>query len=239
MLLKDMINTIYAVLRKEERGGVFTADDFNRYVSMFSRRVYDEWKGEMERTGTVTESMERYIRMSINSAYGNDSLYNIVVQPEGFEKHLSAMGEYNGYKNRKIDLVTQLEFQERVGDYLTQPTIKNPLMKYQEGFVYVYPNVAFDLVYMVSPEIPFLDYYYDTNRNIQYMDEGDSVTITTGMEYRDGTTSGVKESQTVEMDLDEGGQIDVMNRMLRLLGVVIPNEGVFHYSTQEEVKNKP
>jgi hypothetical protein len=237
MQLKEMINTIYAVLRKEERGGVFTPDDFNRYVGMFARQEYDYQKEQMERTETITTAMERYVRKVIRTPHGSLS-YNYNTKPSSFEKHLSALALYNGTYSRKIDLVTEMEFEGRVGDALTQPTSRNPVIYYVGGYEYVFPNVGYTLTYMVSPAVPFLDYYYDSNRRIQYLDFEQSHTLGVGEIYRDGTDSGNVTSDTIELDMDEGMQINVMNRILRVLGVSVPNEGVFHYGSQETIKSE-
>lgn len=238
MTLKQMIQNVYAILRKEERGGVFTPDDFNRYVAFFTREVYDEFKDEMEKNETITSHMERYVTSVIRAQKTPvaDNAYNYNDKPDSFEKHLSALALYDNLYQRKVDLVTRMEYEERAGDILTAPSTRNPVIYYEDGVEYVHPNVGYKLTYMVSPATPFLDYYYDANRVIQYLEVGDTHTLATGEVYRDGTSSVgyAITNATVEIDMDEDGQKRVMNRILRLLGVTVPNEGVFAYGTQEK-----
>lgn len=234
MLNRDILQSIYRVVRKEARGGVITPDDFNRMLAQETIKRYGEMRNAMEKSGEVTTSMEKYIRTTIV----NGASFAI---PANYEKRLSSIALYNGVYTRRVDEVTQLEYEERVGNSLTKPTARNPVIYPLNGNFIVDPSSTIKFTYMVAPATPFLDYYYDVNGNIQFLTAGQAHTLLVGETYRDGTigTNQNVNSITVEIDMDYDDKIAIMNGILRQLGVIIPNEGAFAYGTQEQQKEKP
>lgn len=232
MKLKDIYITISRMVRKDSTGGIFTIDDFNRYVQLHSLSRFYHNVSLLERDDTVNSRMERYMREEIKS-----SVSEVEAIPDSFEKHLM-MRVLVGANRRPVDLITRKEFEGLT--HLTRPTTKNPVVYYSEGNYHVVPHgVNVQYHYLVKPSVPFLDYYYDANRNIVYFEAGASVyTLDTGEESRDGATSGTVTPITVEMDMHEEDQQAVMSMLLRQLGVKTMNDAAFQYGTQEQIRSE-
>ena len=227
---ENIYNLVKAIIRKESRGGVFTPDDFNLRFPVLVRERYDYKKGEMERTSDITEDMEHYLA-SVTPVYAGSGQY---AKPANFEKHLGAMAVSNGVY-RHLDLITRMEYTQL--NSLTQPTLRNPVMYYENGYCYVKPPTSqgVQIHYMVSPVEPFLDYYYDSNRNIVFLAVDATVNIVAPALYRDGTT-GNKTSTTIECDLSDSDKIAVMYMLLKQYGVSLPDEMLLQYGMNEQMK---
>jgi hypothetical protein len=229
---ENIYSLVKAIIRKESRGGVFTPDDFNLRFPVLVRERYDYKKGEMERTSDITEDMEHYLASS-TPVYNSGGTYT---KPTNFEKHLGAMTVYGGVY-RPLDLITRMEYTQL--NSLTQPTLRNPVMYYENGVYHVKPPTSqgVQIHYMVSPVEPFLDYYYDSNRNIVFLEVDYKVEIVAPAEYRDGTT-GTKISTTVECDLADSDKVAVMYMLLKQYGVSLPDEMLLQYGMNEQLKSE-
>lgn len=238
----NIYNLVKGIVRKESRGGVFTPDDFNLRFPVLVRERYDYKKEQMERTSDITEDMEHYLA-SVVPVYNGSGEYT---KPANFEKHLGAMTVYGGVY-RPLDLITRMEYTQL--NSLTQPTLRNPVMYYEDGKYYVKPPTSqgVQVHYMVSPTEPFLDYYYDSNRNVVFMEVGDevaegSVTLKSGSVFTKGDytseTVGVYTSETVECDLSDSDKIAVMYLLLKQYGVSLPDEMLLQYGMNEQIKSE-
>ena len=231
---ENIYSLVKAIIRKESRGGVFTPDDFNLRFPVLVRERYDYKKGEMERTSDITEDMEHYLASS-TPVYNSGGTYT---KPTNFEKHLGAMTVYGGVY-RPLDLITRMEYTQL--NSLTQPTLRNPVMYYENGVYHVKPPTSqgVQIHYMVSPAEPFLDYYYDSNRNIVFMAVDATLaegagTLKTGSVFTDGEYT----SETVECDLADSDKIAVMYMLLKQYGVSLPDEMLLQYGMNEQLKSE-
>lgn len=229
---ENIYNLVKGIIRKESRGGVFTPDDFNLRFPTLVRERYDYKKREMERTSDITEDMEHYLA-SVTPVYAGSGQY---AKPANFEKHLGAMAVVNG-TYRHLDLITRMEYTQL--NSLTQPTLRHPVMYYENGYYYVKPPTSqgVQIHYMVSPVEPFLDYYTDNERNIVFLVTGAKIdegvgTLKTGSSF----TLGSYTSETVECDLSSSDKIAVMYMLLKQYGVSLPDEMLLQYGMNEQMK---
>ena len=226
---EGIYNYVRTVLRKDTRGGSFTVDEFNRIYPILVQERFITRKKEMERTSDITEPLERYSRSVVFS--GSPS-YLI---PEGWAKHLGAVSSATGV-DREVDYVTKMEFTK--SSALTRPTKRDAVMYYEDGKVHVKPEKQnITLHYLVSPNVPFLDYYYNANRNLVFLGEGAAQSIESPAEYRDGTT-GLKTSITKECDMSVEDKIAIVYMMLKQRGVSIPDDILLQYGMNEQLKTE-
>lgn len=238
MTNQEILHSIQDTIRKESRGNIFTPDAFNRLLPMHVLNRYYTLSDEVERTAQIMRSMERYIRTVVipqdNTFLQSYPLVGFF--PEGFNIPLSGRALYNGAYRQPLDWVTKKEYESM--SVLTAPTEREPIAYIENGRIHIEPHtVRVKVSALVRPAIPFLDYYFDANRNIRYLGGG-TYTLGTGEVYRDGRASGTVTSLTVECDLHEEDKRVVMMSILRQLGVTIPNEGVFQLGSQEQIKTE-
>jgi hypothetical protein len=91
---------------------------------------------------------------------------------------------------------------------------------------------------MVSPAVPFLDYYIDANKNIVYLSEDQEVEVGSGMVFRDNYAGLTYTSETVECDMSDSDKLAVMYSMLKSCGVSLPDDVLLQYGMNEQVKSE-
>jgi hypothetical protein len=230
---RQIYEWVESAIRKESRGGVFTPNEFNLRFPILVRERYDFMKEQMERTSDITEDMEQYLR----SGTFQGNMNGIYAKPAGFEKHLGAQSSYLG-EYRPVDLITRLEYTQL--NSLTKPTTRYPVVFYEQGNLYLKPeSVSVELHYMVGPIMPFLDYYYDENRNMVLMDVGDEVEEGS-VELRDGAVfdNGTYISTTIESDMSDGDKIAMMYMLIKQYGASAPDNLLLEYGVTEQIKTE-
>jgi hypothetical protein len=121
---------------------------------------------------------------------------------------------------RKIELISYDEFIRRYSNIMNIDIDENPvayIINQTIDMAAIYPTSikTIDFLYIRKPNTPFLDYYFDSNYKTVFMDEDTSHTLTTGEEYRDGTTTGAKTSQTQELEIPEDMYPEFQNYMIQ------------------------
>lgn len=148
-------------------------------------------------------------------------------------------------------MVSQLEYDERYEDYLTQPSETYPVFTLGELdgsdniIMHVYPTsitgtVTFD--YLKTAATPFYDYYVNSNTLvITYMDVGASVIIPSGSVYRDGTAGDgatTFASTSVDWDWDDEDEELILTIFCQLMGVAYPDDFLLQASNLQEAKTE-
>lgn len=239
----DIRNYIDRVLKKEQRGGVFSGDDFNLMLKMANQEHYDAEKAKAEVTSDITNSLRGFIT-SVTSTTAQTPATGYYTLPADYGKLLSARRLY-GSDYRKADLVTQLEYEERLSNSLTEPSDKYPTVRI-EGTRLKFDPVAYKAIsvtYLKTPAEPYLDFYWDAYDKDQYMDVGDSYILGADETYLlNGVTKTAGDSitsLTVELDWSEDqDKIAIANRILAKMGISIPNQMAVEFGLGEVNKQE-
>lgn len=106
-----------------------------------------------------------------------------------------------------------------------------------------------DINYFKEANTPYFDWYYDSNDNIQYLEEGEIYTLQTGETYIDkddgtlytsgsviGTSTDDAINHTVEMEVPDDIKKDVFYSMLSDFGISLNNQLSAQYSIGLESK---
>lgn len=145
-------------------------------------------------------------------------------------------GKY--YKN--IELISDGDLQLRRSDMLSNDISENPVCVQRTDRIYVYPSYPvpatypLNLFYIKVPATPFLDYYIDANYKTQFIDAGASQVISGGAQYRDGTLSGTKTSQTVELEIPESMHPAFQDYLVQKLSLIIGDQYINQVSMAKQ-----
>jgi len=151
---------------------------------------------------------------------------------------------YNGQK-RPVTLVDAGVFTDMSTNMMKMNIDENPVAflhnaLYSGSTYYDYLRIFpqdianVDMIYIKKPRTPFLDYYIDANLKTNYMDAGTTHTLTSSEEYRDGTTSGTKTSQTVELDIPEDFHPKYQYMLMEKISLPINDQFKTQYSIAKE-----
>ena len=150
---------------------------------------------------------------------------------------------------RRVELVSFLEVDERLDDYLTQPSTTYPcavlagLDASENVKIRVYPTTitSVDVDYLKSATTPFLDYYVnDTTKVITHMAASSTVSVPTGSTYRTGTAGGGAGivSQTVNFEWSDSDLALIIAMFCSMIGLAIPDTDMITVATADEIKNE-
>lgn len=234
---RDILTWLQRVMRKETRGNVISLNDFNTFLQFAFQKRLGFLLKNLELTGDVTQSLSVFQRtMVINPVNGIDHGYILTDNiTDGLEKPLRCIGP----NNRKIDWVTQMEYEKRVGCSLTAPTAKNPVYMIENDRIKIYPYVGVEsvtLTYISTPPVPYLDWVVRASRTVRYLDEGQVVTLTQGETYPNGVNGAT--SKTLDMVWSDDDSVAVADMILRNIAPSVADQGAYQLGSEETIKSE-
>jgi hypothetical protein len=239
----EIYEFVTTILRKEKNGSVLDPNRFNLMLkeSMWEK-VNDEYR-KYELSQIISDTLQDLKATSIISIDNNGEfkLNNLLLDDYW---HPSALRyDDTGAVTRKIEIVTDLEYTNRLSSVLLQPDETFPIAKFYRNSSYnlvikFYPltNNTANFDYLRIPPNPFFDYYINANDEIIYMEPGTDHTLTAGEKYRDGTTVGLVSSISVELPFPEGDRLDVSYMILQKLGIPVKEQLAVEYGAVREGK---
>jgi hypothetical protein len=139
---------------------------------------------------------------------------------------------------KPLEFITKQEYYTRKSDLLSKPIAENPILYVSGSLIYIYPyqNNRVDISYIKVPTNPFLDYYMTAQYKLSFLDVGESKVISGGAQYRDGSTSGTKVSETVELQLPVGFHQEFQDLLLEKISLSLDDQLRTQYSMQKQDK---
>ena len=249
MTLSEIYTNIHTQLSKDGNSGLISMDKFNTLLpSIFYELIRDE---ATKNSVILENGNEELISLRILS---NLIVSKIVTGLSSFELtstrldydmlYWGAMRTTNAYNGaiRKIKLITHQEFISRYSNMLLMDIDEKPVAYIKNisgvNYAYIFPNdiPSIDFIFIKKPEDPFLDYYMDANYKTQFMAADSSHALTAGEQYRDGTTTGTKVSQTVELELHEDYHVKFQDMLIARMSLPIDDQYKNQYATVKEQK---
>jgi len=239
--LVDIRKLVDRLTKKEQRGNIISGEDFNTFIRIANSEHFDSEKRKADVTSDIVDSLRSFLSTYTGSATNGTVVISSSLTNYG--KLLSAQRIYTGSDYVRCDIVTQLEKEERLSNSLTVATDRYPIASVEGLNINFLPAATKNvkIVYYKKPADPYLDWYWDVDDNINYMDvtpTGDH-TLTSGQTYSDGTTNLVtKTSKTVELEwADNSDRIAIAYRVLLKVGVTIPNNLAVELGASEVMKS--
>jgi len=226
----DFIKTIS---NKDDRGNVFSPNDFNDYLPKANLELYIADYQKWELTQRITDTLRFFFESdTITFTSGAASI------PTDYKHAISCRYDESG-TDRNIDIVTKLELSYRLASPIIKPTLRHPVLSINTE-LNIYPTAITSAVldYLRLPVEPFFDYYYANGTTVTYMPPGTEHTATPTDPYRDGTTTGVKASISVELEYDDDDKIKIITTILGYYGLSIPDNLILQVSEAKKTKEE-
>jgi hypothetical protein len=259
MKLREIYTNCNTVLNKDGNDGYISMDRWN---TLLPHVLMELIRKKCEELFTITDSniraesiySSKVIQKLITSQLFDISGINPAIDgsgmwidlPTNYLYFVSSYGQmidqdqYSQVTNpfKKVELVTERELNVRQSNMLSPPIAENPVCVIRNDKVYFYPAGGIfnlrDFIFVRKPLTPFLDYYMDANAQTVFMDAGTSKTMTGGLEYRDGTTTGSKTSQTVELEIPDDFHPEFTDMMIEKLSLPFDDQLKLQYSMAKQ-----
>jgi hypothetical protein len=243
-------STVYDLLisqiRADGRGLALSPAEFNRFAPVVNERMYAKYLETFETNTDTIGALAGFkvLNSTVALVSGVGSLPSNYYQLIGKPRTLDSLGV-----TRRVELVSSLELDERLDDYLTQPTATHPcailgsLDASDNVKIHLYPttiaNVYVD--YLKSAVTPFLDYYVNnTTYVVTHMAASATVSVPSGSTYRTGTAGGGAGivSQTVNFEWSTSDLALIISMFCQMIGLAIPDADMITVATADEIKNE-
>ena len=207
-----MKDTIASIIEQRKIQKTLSLEQFNSYLKLanddYLKRKYGFPKDQdgAETKQQITDSLLPFKETAtIALVSGTGTL------PADYRHLLTA--NVNGAVT-PLDIVTELEFNERVNNAITEPTTSYPILVLRDGEVEVRPTsiASIDVVYIKEPTIPVL-----------------ALTTTNGVQVNDA-------GSTVELEWGVEHHVDIMRGILEYIGVSIGAQDIVGYTETKEVQ---
>jgi hypothetical protein len=237
----EIYEFVTTILRKEKNGSALDPDRFNlMLIESMWEKANDEYR-KYELSQIISDTLQQ-LKASESISITASGTYVLSGLSEDYWHPSALRYADTGAVTRKIEIVTDLEYSNRLSSILLQPDLTFPIAKFYRDsgsqVIQFYPIVSttatFD--YLKVPPEPFFDYYINANDEIIYMEPGTNHTLTAGEEYRDGTTVGLVNSISVELPFPEGDRLDVSYMILQKFGIPVKEQLAVEYGAAREGK---
>ena len=235
MLLKELWYNLEALANADGTDDFIGPDDFNRIVKVelleFTSNIV---KKEMSEGGG---RMLDYLM-----DFATAATYQIAVPSDCLELHGVSFDTGSEVKHVKIIPKDLFSF---LNENLMTPPLAYNYVAYIDNpsgvqTLIMRPSVAgtITLSFYRKPLDPFLDYYLNANKEFVPLDDGASILITGGAQYRDGATSGTQNSITEELDIPTEYHDKFFDRMVDRLGLKTRDQLEIQYAMAKKQEDQ-
>lgn len=206
MLLQSIYKNAHTRIAKDGNEGLISMDRFNSMLpawnlEFINKKLEENFRFTPEGQAIPNNAFAMKIISPLTRTYavtgiaeGSDKYFDISTThintsyPDMYFLGANTTTEYNG-QIRDLELISDWEFRRRRANMLSKPFSEYPVLCYRAGLYYCYPSdiPAITFSYIKVPTDPFLDYYMDANYDMKFMTAATTYTMTTGLQYRDGT----------------------------------------------------
>jgi len=242
MILSGIYQLSNYISNKEKSGNAFTPKQFNSLIEILNREFF---KSKVEESGYF-ESRADHIEHLQSSKLMRELRVNETIAASGSASYTFAyfLGATDNDTSYKIELVSEDEYHDRVGDSVIAPSSTAPIAMLRGDNIIVKPDSVanVNLSYYRYPSTPFLDYYIATSGIIQWLGAGVTHTWTTTEIDSSGTahTTGDADwsSLTVELEFNSDLHDDFQNEVLSRVGIRLKEPQITQYAESMKAQQK-
>ena len=250
MTLGDIYGYLNTMLKKHSSGNSYSPDQFNYILTVENVKFFNHQIEQIQKYANSDKDFRESLLaskllrplLSTENITPTTGVYDLTGLSDTFVHWASAIttAVYNG-RIRRVDLITQNEFEKRQTNLLSPP-IKHNLVAILAGDnVTIYPtdDGQIALTYVKLPSTPIYDYYIDGNRNKIFMTEGSSHVLS-GSEVGSAGQIAPTEVSSLTIEFDYGQEFYPMiaEYLLSSLGVRTKNQLVFQSAENEQAKDR-
>ena len=238
MTNEDLYKLTLTILRKESRGNIIKPDRFSELLKQCHHEYFNQQIEKFDISQTVHDSLKPFLVVDDTATFatGVEDISDLTYT------YRNAIGCRVTSNDVPVDIVTPLEWNERMDDELTQPTASNPMMVVDTDALRIRPITVTEGYFSYIKEAdnePFFDYYIDAQRNIQGMSTtyDASYTLNANEVYRDGTSSGAVKSINRELEWEDYDKIRILSFLLEKIGVSLSGDIAQYSMAKEQQQN--
>jgi len=226
----QIFNVVNILLNKDDKGQ-YQLDQFNDILPAEARNYFDYVLRRYDNDWKARKSLRPFLRETDSATIrGSGSIsYETVV--DNFAKILEMRVHESGRFVEEVDNIG--DWYDRLDSKIKEPTAKHPIARLKSGDIEIKPSSVgtIDIYYLEYPTEPYMDGYYDSDSQFQYLGEGETVDLdATGGTGLDGSTSGTYTSSTVELDFYDEDKLEIASRILADLGVSHNKQSLVQYA---------
>jgi hypothetical protein len=238
MTNEDLYNLTLTILRKEGRGNIIKPERFTWLLRQCHLEYFNQQYEKFAVSQTISDSLRPFHVGEDEVTFGSGT----VALSSLTKSYFHMVSARVSATNNRVDIVMPMEWDERIDDELTQPTVTDPIMGIGETELRILPDSITDvkLSYLkLADEDPFFDYYIDAQRNVQWMGVfGTQYTLQAGEVYRDGTTSPTQvESINRELEWGDQDKVNILSMILEKIGVSLSADIAQYAMAKEQQQN--
>jgi hypothetical protein len=141
-----------------------------------------------------------------------------------------------------VEVLHAGELARRLNNAIDFPSVEYPMGEFIGNTFNIYPTGitgTTTLIYYRYPTAAVFDYYINADGEIVYLPEGAAAyTLQAGEVYSDGTTSGAKNTISVELNWGDESKIDIAWLVCKYMGMNLLRGDVFQASDRIETIGK-
>jgi hypothetical protein len=211
----DIWTRLNIIIRKDKEGGSFTPDEFEELLRWANIETFKKYYDVFESDQRAKDAL-RFFLVKETITLDSNGRYDTALLSSTYAHFSSAIRTFKSLR-RPIDLVTDLEYADRVSSSLKAPTDEHPIVNIYE--ISGSPTFQFeplrsvdvDVTYIRRPVDPVFAFTLDANDNIVY-DSGNST----------------------ELEWDDEEKINVIYLILQKIGINLPKTDALQYGLEKE-----
>lgn len=235
MLLKELYKNLDALVNADGTDDYFGIDDFNRIIPSEQLSILSDVVDEEKNRSNINRPMtDQMLAATTEAAAADTYFWEVPIDLIRVESMVYI--DTSGIK-KSVDFIQSAEFVRRLGDLTAPPIAENPCCYVETGdelhvkptydvgrWFLTFPKLTtgtYGLFYTKEPITPFLDWYTDTNGDIQYIAYNYDLSLITTGTYRDGTDMSTQTgtSSTYELEIPEEFHTRLMERFVERYGL--------------------
>jgi len=226
--VNEVKQRVELICAKDQKTIYLNADKFNKYAPLALDMVISAQRKKFEAGATSSDALST---IKVRDTFNIDPDTGQLTKPDDFMYYTTMYkrvysedknGKQSSYVN-SIDLVSDSELGERLGNQLKPPTKSFPIAVQYDGYIQLYPeNVGIvELIYLREPLQPFWNYTVSSNEQV-YAESGGVAT---------NPNTGVAGSST-DFELPYQFKDDLIWTICMLLGVTVRQPDLTQASLQ-------
>lgn len=239
MTLKELYNLTNFIVRTTKKGKPLSvsmfAEMYNRRQVDYFQELYKVYEGNI----SLCDSLRHFkvIKTEVDIAIVGSQYFNL---PDDYF-HISGLSYIDGTNYYPFDVVTKSQAVMRKTNFLTLPSITNPICYEFDNKLYLSPYsslLSLYFTYLRYPNDVVLDYYLGVDGTLNILDVGDEHTWVTGDTDSNGdirySGGSVYVSATVEPEWSEEDSFRIINYILRDMGIILKDVSIYQYADMQK-----
>jgi len=125
-MLRDIVQLVTLILNDKKPDYVLTAENLNRVLDLVNRKIFKGKLEQPEANGRKQDELSKFL-----CVMGNGSQPLVFVNGIAFKplNHFYTLAINDAATGFKVEMVSELQWNERTGNAITKPTLRDPIVR--------------------------------------------------------------------------------------------------------------